>query len=115
MCPEVLDATETVSAPLAPWHVSVDRGTDRNLEDMALYIGPPERRGSLTPASSRTHGARRVTTWVLTPDSQGYWLACTYQKSLTLLSQPLPARVTRCTLTERVDYHTPRIERFACE
>ena len=73
---------------------------------------------SLVPDKSVRSGINRITTWKLPlSEPDGYWMACSYVNSMTLLTKSLPKKVSTCRLTEQLlRSGVPlKITSFVCE
>jgi hypothetical protein len=117
VCPHQLQATETAE-PVSGWQAQTDLGKrGRFLDGISVYSGNPEEMANLVPDSSLVRKGERISTWKLRADEHGYWMACRYTNSLTLLTRPLAPRFSRCELREKLLPSRARLSigGFSCE
>lgn len=124
-CPERITTRQSLQAPVAGWRASQQRpfsaqrttdagDSENNLDHVDFSIGPPEELVTLAPdRQSPTQQGRWTSTWMLSK-SQEVWFSCHYRGTTVVLSQPLPAALTRCS----AQYDMNRgiaIERVSCQ
>jgi hypothetical protein len=107
VCPLKISTEQTLKPASNDW-TSTQSDITHNLLGMDFYQGPISERAQLMPSGELRKGGSVLTTWIFSGPISPINVACHYAGTSIILSQPLPEKVSSCTIasdrkTRRVD------------
>lgn len=95
-CPRTISETPSLRDVPDDWEGVVQTG-QRPLEQIGLYLGHPQKKGSLVPDDeTKTRKEESVTWKIVRAPQDEYWVGCTYYGTSVILARKLDEHVSRC-------------------
>jgi hypothetical protein len=107
VCPARIDSEQSVKPSILDWEMT-QADTTHYLSGIGMYEGKIADRVQLAPSGEMRKGASALTTWTFSGPISPINVACHYAGTSIILSQPLPAKVTSCSIAS--DRKTGRVD-----
>jgi hypothetical protein len=113
VCPQSLMVKQKISEDVDGWSAFDVEGR-YPFVGVSFSLGAPDQKNIFAPSSEKRSGSYLVSSWVLPPSKESYWVSCLYSGTSVSIAQKLRSTFSSCTVEYDGRFSMPVVKAWQC-